>query len=157
MSSVPTNTIPTLGIGFTWQELAVGQKFKTFRRTITETDIVNFITVTGMLEAIFVDTTFSKGAMQGRPAPGALTYTLIEGMVLQGMAQNTGLALLEVHKKILQPVIAGDTVWAEIEVTGIRPTSKNNRAIVTSKIDVKNQHGIDVMTYTAVRMMAGEK
>jgi acyl dehydratase len=149
--------IKTLGAGFTWQELAVGQKFKTFRRTITETDIVNFITVTGMLEAIFVDTTFAKGAMQGRPAPGALTYTLIEGMVLQGMAQNTGLALLEVHKKILQPVSAGDTVWAVIEVTGIRPTSKNNRAIVTSKIDVKNQHGIDVMTYTAVRMMAGEK
>ena len=152
-----TDVLQTLGAGFIWQELAVGQKFKTFRRTITETDIVNFITVTGMLEAIFVDTTFAKGAMQGRPAPGALTYTLIEGMVLQGMAQNTGLALLEVHKKILQPVIAGDTVWAVIEVTGIRPTSKNNRAIVTSKIDVKNQHGIDVMTYTAVRMMAGEK
>lgn len=152
-----TQAIPTLGAGFTWQELAIGQKFKTFRRTITETDIVNFISVTGMLEAIFVDVTFSKGAMQGRPAPGALTYTLIEGMVLQGMAQNTGLALLEVHKKILLPVHAGDTVWAEIEVTGIRPTSKNNRAIITSRIDVKNQHGNDVMTYTAVRMMAGEK
>lgn len=146
-----------LGAGFTWQELNVGDRFKTFRRTITETDIVNFISVTGMLEAIFVDKTFSKGALQGRPAPGALTYTLIEGMVLQGMAQNTGLALLEVHKKILAPVIAGDTVWAEIEVTGIRPTSKNNRAVVTSRIDVKNQDGLDVMTYIAVRMMAGEK
>lgn len=151
------NDVKLLGSGYTWQELTVGQRFKTFRRTITETDIVNFISVTGMLEAIFVDTTFSKGAMQGRPAPGALTYTLIEGMVLQGMAQNTGLALLEVHKKILHPVIAGDTVWAELEVTEIRPTSKNNRAIVTSRIDVKNQDNKDVMTYTAVRMMAGEK
>jgi len=44
-----------------------------------------------------------------------------------------------------------------IEVTGISPDLQNNRAIVTSKIDVKNQHGMDVMTYTAVRMMAGEK
>ncbi|MEI6377802.1 MAG: MaoC family dehydratase, partial [bacterium] len=98
-----------------------------------------------------------KGAMQGRPVPGAVTYTLIEGMVLQGMAQNTGLALLEVHQKILLPVTAGDTVWAEIEVTDIRPTSKNNRGIVTSRIDVKNQTDLMVMTYTAVRMMAGEK
>jgi acyl dehydratase len=149
------NNVKILGAGYTWQELAVGQRFRTLRRTITETDIVNFISVTGMLEAIFVDTTYSGGAMQGRPAPGALTYTIIEGMVLQGMAQNTGLALLEVHKKILSPVMAGDTVWADIEVTEIRPTSKNNRAIVTSRIDVKNQQDIDVMTYTAVRMLAG--
>jgi 3-hydroxybutyryl-CoA dehydratase len=146
-----------LGAGYIWQELAVGQRFRTYRRTITETDIVNFISVTGMLETIFIDTTFSHGAMKGRPVPGGLTYGLIEGLLMQGMVQGTGLALLEVHKKILHPVIAGDTVWAEVEVTGIRPTSKNNRAVVTSRVDVKNQNNVDVMTYTAVRMLAGER
>ena len=146
-----------LGAGYTWQELSVGQRFRTFRRTITETDIINFISVTGMLETIFIDRTFSHGAMKGRPAPGGLTYGLIEGLLMQGMVQGTGLALLEVHKKILQPVIAGDTVWAEVEVTGIRPTSKHNRAVVTSRVDVKNQNNVDVMTYTAVRMLAGER
>jgi acyl dehydratase len=95
--------------------------------------------------------------MKGRPVPGGLTYGLIEGLLMQGMVQGTGLALLEVHKKILQPVIAGDTVWAEVEVTGIRPTSKHNRAVVTSRVDVKNQNNVDVMTYTAVRMLAGER
>jgi len=144
-----------LGRGFYWQELSVGQRFQTFRRTITETDIVNFISVTGMLEAIFIDTTFEEGAMKGRPAPGALTYGIIEGFVMQSMVQGTGLAMLEVHKKALAPVVAGDTVWAEIEVTDVRPTSRNNRAVVTSRIDVKNQHGTDVMTYTAVRLLAG--
>ncbi len=150
-----SNTPPMLGRGFYWQELEIGQRFQTFRRTITETDIVNFISVTGMLEAIFIDTTFEHGAMKGRPAPGALTYGIIEGFVMQSMVQGTGLAMLEVHKKALAPVVAGDTVWAEIEVTDIRPTSKHNRAVVTSRIDVKNQHGTDVMTYTAVRMLAG--
>lgn len=148
-------SLPTLGRGFYWQDLKVGQRFQTFRRTITETDIVNFISVTGMLEAIFIDTTFAHGAIQGRPVPGALTYGIIEGFVMQTMVQGTGLAMLEVHKKALAPVVAGDTVWAEIEVTEVRPTSKHNRAIVTSRIDVKNQHGTDVMTYTAVRMLAG--
>ena len=104
---------PTLlGAGFTWPELKVGQRFRTFRRTITEADIVNFIGATG---------------------------------------------LLEVHKKMLSPVFAGDTVWAVVEITDIRPTSKGNRAIVTSKVDVKNQDGVDVMTYTVVRMLAGER
>jgi acyl dehydratase len=146
-----------LGAGYTWQELSVGQRFRTFRRTITETDIINFISVTGMLETIFIDQTFSHGAMKGRPAPGGLTYGLIEGLLMQGMVQGTGLALLEVHKKMLHPVVAGDTVWAEVEVTAIKPTSKHNRAVVTSRIDVKNQDGVDVMTYTATRMLAGER
>ena len=146
-----------LGAGYTWQELSVGQRFRTFRRTITETDIINFINVTGMLETIFIDQTFSHGAMKGRPAPGGLTYGLIEGLLMQGMVQGTGLALLEVHKKMLHPVVAGDTVWAEVEVTAIKPTSKLNRAVVTSRIDVKNQDGVDVMTYTATRMLAGER
>lgn len=150
-----TSAIPTLSQGYYWQDIAVGQKFRTFRRTITETDIVNFISATGMLETIFIDTTFEHGAIKGRPVPGALTYSLIEGFIMQGMVQGTGLALLEVHKKVLAPVVAGDTVWAEIEITGIRPTSKHNRAVVVSQIDVRNQHDRPVMTYTATRMLAG--
>ena len=144
-----------LGLGYYWQDLAVGQRFHTFRRTVTETDIVNFISATGMLETIFIDATYAQGAIQGRPAPGALTYALIEGLILQGMVQGTGLALLEVHKKMLAPVVAGDTIWAEVEVTEVRPTSKHNRAIVTSAIEVRNQHGNPVMSYTATRMLAG--
>jgi len=50
----------------------VGTKFRTFRRTLTETDLVNFISVTGMLEAIFVDAEHG-GVMGGRPVPAALT------------------------------------------------------------------------------------
>lgn len=151
-----TTDVQTLGRGLYWQELKIGQRFQTFRRTVTETDIVNFISVTGMLETIFIDTTFKEGAIQGRPAPGALTYGLIEGLLMQGMVQGTGLALLEVHKKMLAPVVAGDTVWAEVEITGLRPTSKGNRAIVDSSVTVKNQDNTTVMTYTVKRMLAGK-
>ncbi len=97
----------------------------------------------------------NAGAIKGRPAPGALTYGLIEGLLMQGMVQGTGLALLEVHKKMLAPVVAGDTIWAEVEVTAIRPTSQHNRAVVHSTIEVRNQQDKPVMTYTATRMLAG--
>jgi 3-hydroxybutyryl-CoA dehydratase len=90
-----------------------------------------------------------------RPVPGALTYALIEGFILQTMIQGTGLAMLELHQKILAPVVVGDSIEAQIEVTEIRPTSKSGRAVVTSRIDVYNQREAMVMTYTATRLLAG--
>ena len=148
-------TAPRLGQGFVWQDLQVGQRFRTFRRTVTETDLVQFIGVTGMLEAIFIEEGYEGAAMPGRAVPGALTYALIEGFILQTMIQGTGLAMLELHQKILAPVVVGDTIEAMVEVTDIRPTSRSGRAVVTSRIDVFNQNAVQVMTYTATRLLAG--
>ena len=152
---IDTSSLPTLGQGMVWQDLAVGQKFRTFRRTITETDLINFISVTGMLEAIFIDADFPGKAMQGRAVPGALTYCFIEGFILQTMIQGTGLAMLELAQTIHAPVHVGDTIWATVEVTDIRPTSKSDRAVVGSEIQVFSQDGRKVMTYLAKRLLAG--
>jgi acyl dehydratase len=149
------DSLPRLGQGFVWQELAVGQRLRTFRRTVTETDLVSFIAVTGMLEAIFIDAHHEGGAIAGRPVPAALTYTLIEGFILQTMIQGTGLAMLELVQKIHAPVLVGDRIEAVVEVTGIRPTSKGGRAVVDSRIEVFNQHGHCVMHDDARRLLAG--
>lgn len=147
----------TIGIGLYWNDLEVGETFRTLNRTITEPDIVNFIGVTGMVETIFTDLSFGEhgGVLQGRVVPAACTYTIVEGLLCQATMQTTGLALLEVEKKVLKPVFAGDTVHAEVEVLAVRPTSKGNRGIVTTMNNVVNQHGETVITYRAVRMMAG--
>ncbi len=147
----------TVGIGFYWNDLKVGEQFRTLNRTVTEADIVQFIGVTGMVETLFTDLSFAEhhGTIKGRVSPAALVYTMIEGLLCQATMQMTGLALLEVEKKVLKPVFAGDTIHAEVEVTAIRPTSKGNRGIVTTQNNVVNQKGETVMTYRAVRMMAG--
>jgi len=150
------NDIPTLGHGYYWQDLAVGQRFMTLRRTVTPADIVNFISVTGMLASIFIAHTCTDNAIPGRPAPAALTYSLAEGLVMQGMLQNTGLAQFEVHQKLMAPVVAGDTIYAIIEVTGIRPTTQLNRAIVNLVVEVRNQRGTPVMSYVSTRLLAGK-
>src|ERR1700741_2941542 len=113
----------TLGLGMTWEQLAPGQRFRTLNRTITETDLVMFTGVTGMLETIFIDHTFGaeKGAIQGRFVPAALTYSLIEGLICQSMIQGTGLAMLDLKKKVVAPVHVGDTVHGEIEGISVRP------------------------------------
>lgn len=144
-----------LGQGLYWQDIQVGQRFQTFRRTITEADLVGFIGVTGMLEAMFIDAGDQSGAIGGRPVPAALTYTIIEGFLLQTMIQGTGLALLEMSQKVMAPVRVGDTVHAIVEITGIRPTSQGNRAVVDASVDVRNQHGQTVMIYTVRRLQAG--
>lgn len=146
---------PRLGQGFYWQDLKCGQRFRTFRRTLTETDLVQFISVTGMLEEIFIDHSQAGGTLPQRAVPAALTYSLIEGFILQTMIQGTGLALLEVHQQLLAPVAVGDTIEAMIEVTDIHPTARGGRAVVGSRIDVYNQHGTRVMTYSAARLLAG--
>jgi len=149
--------VKTLGIGFYFDELEPGMKFKTLNRTITEPDIVGFIGATGMVETLFTDLSFSHdhGPLSGRVAPAALSYTIIEGLLCQHSMQTTGLALLEVNKKVLAPVVAGDTIHCEVEVLSVRKTSKGNRGIVKTRNDIINQHGTTVITYEATRMMAG--
>ena len=157
MDASEKREIQTVGYGLTWEDYTVGERYKTLGRTITEADIINFIGVTGMNEVLFTDHTFTIGvAAAGRAAPAALTYSLIEGIICQYLIQGTGLAMLELQKRILAPVIVGDTVYAEIEVLSVRKTSKGNRGIVKTRNDIVNQRGDVVITYEATRMVAGK-
>lgn len=143
------------GRGAYWQDLKVGERLRTFRRTITESDLVNFISVTGMLESIFIDVSH-VGAISGRVVPAALTYSFIEGFIFQNMIQGVGLALLEVSMKAHLPVRVGDTIWALVEVKDISPSSKHNRAVVTSEVCVFNQDDKRVLSYAIKRLLAGD-
>jgi len=39
-----------LGLGIYFEDLPIGRKFRTIGRTLTEADLVNFISVTGLTE-----------------------------------------------------------------------------------------------------------
>ena len=148
------NEPPLIAQGRHWQELPVGWIARTARRTITEADLVAFISASGMLELIFIDAEHG-GAMGGRPVPAALTYCFIEGMQMQSLVQGTGMALLEVNTKVIAPVRVGDSVWATIEVQSVKPTSRHGRAVVTFKVSVRNQRAEEVMIYEVKRLVAG--
>ena len=45
----------TLGIGLHFEDLTMGRQFRTIGRTVTETDIVNFVNATGMTEVLFTN------------------------------------------------------------------------------------------------------
>lgn len=146
-----------VGKGFYWTELELGAKFRTFGRTITESDIINFVSVAGMLESLFVDAEFrtAHSAIPGRPAPAALVLALSEGLVLNATGQGTGLAFLHMEMSVEKAVQQGDTIHVEMEVVEQRAASKGNRGLVRTQNRVVNQRGETVMVYTPLRLMEG--
>src|SRR5262249_41633509 len=144
-----------LGQGYYWDQLTIGETYRTFGRTITEADIVAFINCTGFLEVLFTDAEFraSSSAIAGRVAPAALISSIAEGLALVGMAQGTGLAFLNMELDVKGPVLAGDTIHVQIEVTEIRPSSKHGRGLVRTRNSIVNQNGETVIVYTPLRLL----
>lgn len=146
-----------LGHGLYWQDLKAGDRSLTFGRTITETDIVNFISCTGMLELLFTNEVYrqTESQIKGRLVPGALVFSMAEGLVIVGTIQGTGMAFLGMDLEIKAPTVAGDTIHVEIEVVEVRETSKGGRGLVRTCNTVINQKGVTVMVYRPLRMLKG--
>ena len=71
-----------LGLGLVWDELTVGQQFRTIGRTILDSDITAFCNATGMTEVLFTNaeyiTKFTN--FEGRLVPGSLVFCMAEGL-----------------------------------------------------------------------------
>lgn len=146
----------TVGLGIHYEELPVGRQFKTIGRTITEADIVNFVSCTGMLEVLFTNVEFLKNDsdIKGRVAPAALVYTYAEGLLVQATMQHTGYAFLNMELNVESPVFAGDTIHVECEVIEARLTrSKPGRGLVRTRNRVVKQDGTVALVYTPLRMV----
>ena len=87
--------------------------------------------------------------------PGALVFSVAEGLVVPATIARTGLAFLGCELNVTGPTFAGDTLHVEGEVTEIRPASKGNRALVRTRNEVINQKGETVLTYDPLRLMKG--
>jgi acyl dehydratase len=145
-----------LGHGFYWQDFTVGDRYRTYGRTIGAHDIAAFCNLVGIVEPLFTDAEYrrSHSAMNGFAAPAALVYAVAEGLALAGTGHGTGLAFLHTELDVKGPVMADDTVSVRLEVTEVRASSKG-RGLVRSRNEVVNQRGDVVLVYTPLRLMAG--
>lgn len=145
-----------LGMGLFFEDLPVGRRFKTFGRTVTEADITNFVNCVGMTEVLFTNVEYLKTQSEigKRFAPGALTFSMAEGLLAVYSSQMTGEAFLGLELKIDAPTYAGDTIHVETEITESRQSrSRPHLGIVHSQNRVVNQRQEMVMNYKAVRMI----
>ena len=144
--------IPIVGRGFCFEDLKVGFRIRTHRRTIGEADLAAFVNLTWLTEELFAVEDDSQRAIKGRPVPGALVYSFAEGLLLPTM-QDTGLAFLNATIDIKGPTSVGDTIHVESEVTEHRLTSKGDRGLVRFANKVINQRGETVLEYNPLRML----
>ncbi|MGW3967572.1 MaoC family dehydratase [Amycolatopsis sp. NPDC005003] len=148
---------PLLAAGLTWDKMTPGSAFRTSARTITETDLVNFVALGGFTEPLFYDAGHAKaGGYAGRLVPGGLVYMFAEGLVLQTNAlHGTGLALVHVDLDIAEPTYVGDTLHVVVRTVESRPSRKPGRGVVTSRCSIRNQRGEEVAVYRPVRLIRG--
>jgi acyl dehydratase len=145
-----------IGHGVYFDDYKVGVTYQTLGRTISETDIVNFVNLGGFTEPLFMDMEYVKkeSLFGARMAPGVMTFAMSEGLVMQtGLIHGVGMAWLGGEVKVTAPVLAGDTIRVEVEIVDKRETKKPDRGIVTYKHRVLNQRGETVMELTLQRMI----
>lgn len=143
--------------GRTWEEMTAGSAFRTARRTVTEADLVQFVTWAGFNEPLFYDASHAaEGGYTGRLIPGAMIYCIAEGLILQTHVLNgTGLAFMHMELSVKRPVYVGDTLHAIVRTTESRPSSKPGRGVVTAHVSVRNQRDEEVLVFTPVRLIRG--
>jgi len=144
-------------IGKYFEEHVVGEKIETWGRTITETDVINFVTLTAFVEPLFFDQEYVRreSIFKGRVAPGILVFTFAEGLTAQtGILHGTGLAFMGLDKLFVRaPILVGDTIRVEIEVVETNPGRRPDGGRVRYRHVVKNQRDETVMEYEAMRLI----
>jgi acyl dehydratase len=141
-----------VGRGFSFEDLKLGFRFRTHRRTLGESDLASFVNLTWLTEELFTVEDDAARAIKGRAVPGALVYAFAEGLLLPTM-QDTGLAFLNATLDVKAPTLVGDTIHVEAEVTEHRLTSKGDRGLVRFANKVVNQRGETVLEYNPLRLL----
>jgi acyl dehydratase len=137
-------------------------RLSSHRRTITETDIVNFVNVIGLHEPPFIDMEWVEREMPGihnkrfAPAPflislgmGLMATSIME--VLDAMVEGENLGafhgMVGIEAKVQSPAFPGDTLRVDLEAAVDRKTSKG-KTLVDLRHVLKNQRDETVVTFT---------
>ncbi|MCU1595638.1 MAG: hypothetical protein JWO12_3030 [Frankiales bacterium] len=155
--NVDLAAVPAYLHGQTYEQMQPGSRFRTAGRTITESDLISFVTLAGLIEPLFLDEAGSKKeGYAGRLVPGTLTFAYAEGLVMQtGVLHNTGMAFLGTTFEVQGPVFVGDTISVVVEVLESRATKAGGRGIVTTRNTVVTGAGAAVLVYEPKRMVRG--
>jgi oxepin-CoA hydrolase/3-oxo-5,6-dehydrosuberyl-CoA semialdehyde dehydrogenase len=141
-----------------FDELNVGDALVTARRTVTETDIVNFAGVSGDFFYAHMDDIAARDSIfEKRVAHGYFVLSAAAGLFVDAapgpVLANYGLEAL----RFVKPVYPGDTIQATLTVK--QKTAKEPRegqvpqGVVAWDVEVKNQNAEPVAVYTILTLV----
>ena len=138
-------------MGRYYEELEIGKRFETPRRTVVDADISTFAGLTADFNPLHMDELFAaESDFKGRITHGPMIVGMAFGLASRtDLMDGTVLGLLEIAWKFMKAVRPGDTISAVVTVKDKRPTKKPDRGVVTLQLDVLNQHGEIVQVGTA--------
>jgi len=132
------------------------------RRTITETDIVNFVNLIGLHEPPFIDMEWVKQKMPGihnkRFAPAPFLISLGMGLVATSVSEVVDAivakeklgpfhGMVEIEAKVRNPAFPGDTLSVDLVASVDRKTS-SGQTLVALRHVLKNQRDEAVVIFT---------
>jgi 3-hydroxybutyryl-CoA dehydratase len=127
--------------GLYFEEFEVGRVIETRGRTITETDIVNFAGVSGDFNPMHTDAAYAAQTQFGqRVAHGMLGLSIASGLAYQtGFLEGTVIAFTGVEWKFRAPMLIGDTIRVQAQVSKLREMKAAGGGFVTFDVKVVNQ------------------
>jgi itaconyl-CoA hydratase len=125
-----------------YEDFDVGDVFRSrFGRTITETENIWFTCLTMNTNQVHFNVPFAERTRFGKPLVNStFTLALVTGMTVPDTSENAAANLSWTDIKLPSPVFAGDTLWAESEITDRRESRSNpSVGIVTMRCRGVNQ------------------
>jgi acyl dehydratase len=139
-----------------FDDLQVGQEWRSLGRTVTEADIVNFAGLSGDFNPIHLDHEFAKTTPFRKPiAHGLLVWTVSSGLAINAPPMRT-LALLGIREwEFKGPVFIGDTIHVFSRVLGKEARSRGRRGVITWERRIVNQGDKIVQFGVTVTLVEG--
>lgn len=146
-----------------FEDFTIGDVYRSrLGRTLTEADNTWFTCLTMNTNQVHFNAEYARRTRFGRPLVNScLTLALVTGLSVPDTSENGTANLSWDDITLPEPVFAGDTLWAESEILGLRPShSRPNVGIVSLRTRGVNQHGQVVIefrrTFMAYRRDADE-
>ncbi len=129
----------------TFDMLKIGAQGCSSRRTLTEADLSFSCMISGGWHPVHADSEFARGTAFGqRILHGSYCLMIATGLAADlpylGDAVIADLGVRE--WRYLQPVFAGDTLYAEVEIIGKRVSSNPTRGVVDRLIRLVKASGV---------------
>lgn len=127
-----------------YEDLEIGDQFTTAGRTITETDLVSYSSLSGDYNPLHTDTEFCKKhtVYEQRICHGLMGLSYADGLIFRlGLFDGTGLASLSWTWIFKSPIFIGDTLHVSTKITSKRKTKKPGRGIINEHVILYNQRG----------------
>jgi acyl dehydratase len=123
-----------------YDDMMVGDYYKTAGVTVTEAHVVGFAGLSGDLFDLHMDDEFARAAgFPGRIAHGLLGLSMADGLKTRCAVRLLGIATLHRNWSFRAALQIGDRIHVEVAIAAKRLTKRDDRGIVTLAMKVVNQ------------------